>query len=143
MNKYLAWLPALMVLGTIMYKPVKEATHPKLVNQNISLAIFKSSDYTSRVYSNTSAEIQIVVEKVNRKGQHTVVWNKTMDAKTLSQYPSIENALQHNITINNVNAKKEHLVVDYTLIYNSKGNELHMHDATVVDKDHERVDISI
>jgi len=142
MNKYLAWLPALMVLGTVMYKPVKEATQPKLANNNISLAVFKGSDYTSRVYNNTSVQVQITVEKVNNKGQRTIVWDKTIDAKSLSQYPSIGNALKQNITINNINRKKEYHVVDYTLIYNSKGNELRMHDATIV-KNHEKVDISI
>jgi len=104
--------------------------------------VFKGSDYTSGVYNNTSVQVQITVEKVNNKGQRTIVWDKTIDAKSLSQYPSIGNALKQNITINNINRKKEYLVVDYTLIYNSKGNELRMHDATIV-KDHEKVDISI
>jgi hypothetical protein len=50
--------------------------------------------------------------------------------------------MKQNITINNINQKKEYLVVDYTLTYNSNGSELYMHDATVV-KDHDRIDISI
>jgi hypothetical protein len=143
MNKYLAWLPALMVLGTVMYKPVKEATQPKLVNKNVSLSVFKGSDYTSGVYNNTSAQVHIIIEKVNQKGVHTIVWDKTMDAKSLSDYPSVKNALQHNITVTNINQKKEYLVVDYTLIYNSNGSQLYMHDAEIVNHDHEKVDISI
>jgi len=55
-----------------------------------------------------------------------------MDAKSLSKYPTAENALKQNVTVCNVNEKKEYLVVNYTLIYNSKGSELQMHDATVV-----------
>lgn len=144
MNKYLAWLPALMVLGTLMYKPVKEATKAKLVSQNISLAVYKSSDYTSKVYDNTSAQVHIIVEKVNSKGKRTIVWDKIMDAKSLSEYPSVENAVKQNITVHNVNQKKEYLVVDYTLIYNSKGTELQMHDAEVVkDTNSNKIDISI
>ena len=144
MNKYLAWLPALMVLGTLMYKPVKEATKAKLVNQNISLAVYKSNDYTAKVYDNTSAQVHIIVEKVNSKGKRTIVWDKTMDAKSLSEYPSAENAVKQNITVHNVNQKKEYLVVDYTLTYNSKGTELQMHDAEVVkDTNSNKVDISI
>src|SRR5689334_3049958 len=108
MNKFLAWLPALMVLGTVMYKPVKEATQPKLVNKNISLTVFKSSDYASAVYNNSSATVHIIVEKVNQRGQHTIVWDKTINAKSLSEYPSIKNALQQNITINHINQKKEY-----------------------------------
>src|SRR4051812_42617752 len=144
MNKYLAWLPALMVLGAVMYKPVKEATPSKLVSKNISVEVYKNSDYTSDAYSNTSAQVHIIIEKVNKRGEHTIVWDKTMDAKKLSQYPSIENALHQNITIHNVNQKKEYLVVDYTLIYNSKGTELQMHEATLVKNNNSgRIDISI
>ena len=142
MNKILAWLPALMVLGIITYKPVKEATQTDLVNKNISVAVYKSSDYTSSAYDNTSAQLHIIVEKVNTRGQHTIVWDKVMDAKELSAYPSIENAVKQNITVHNVNDKKEYLIVDYTLTYNSQGNELQMHDATIIkDSNSGKVDI--
>src|SRR4051812_38901870 len=109
MNKILAWLPALMVLGVIAYKPVKEATQTDLVNKNISVAVYKSSDYTSDAYDNTSAQLHIIIEKVNKRGQHTIVWDKVMDSKELSAYPSIENAVKQNITIHGVNEKKEYL----------------------------------
>src|SRR6266496_3176028 len=89
MNKYLAWLPALMVLGAVIYKPVKEATQAKPVNKSISFAVYKSNSYTSAVYNNTSAQVHIVVEKVSTRGKHTIVWDKTLDSKYLSQYPSL------------------------------------------------------
>ncbi|HXL58969.1 MAG TPA: hypothetical protein VN958_22055 [Chitinophagaceae bacterium] len=144
MNKFLAWLPAVMVLGTVIYRPVKEATETKLVSKNLSFAVYKSSSYTSGAYDNTSAQVHIIVEKVNIRGTRTIVWDKTLDAKSLSQYPSIENALQQKITIANVNEKKEHLVVYYTLTYNSKGSELLMQEGIVVkDEKTSRVDISI
>src|SRR5438046_2374698 len=117
MNKFLIWLPAVMVLGTIMYKPVKEATESKVVSKNISFAVYKGSSYTSGVYDNTSAQVHIIVEKVNTRGQHKIVWDKTLDSKSLSQYPSAENALKQTVTIPNVNQKKEYLLVHYTLIY--------------------------
>jgi hypothetical protein len=133
-----------MVLGAVIYKPVKEATESKLVNKNVSLAVYKGSDYTSGVYDSTSAQVHIVVEKVTTKGQRSIVWDRTLDAKSLSLYPSIQNALKQNITVYNINEKKEYLVVDYTLTYNSNGAELQMHDAEVVkDSDTNRVDISI
>jgi hypothetical protein len=133
-----------MILGAVTYKPLKEATEPNLVNKNISFVVYKGSSYSSDAYNNTSAQLHIIVEKVNTRGQHTIVWDKIMDAKELSEYPSFENAVKQNITVHNVNEKKEYLVVDYTLTYNSKGNELHMHDATVVkDGNASKVDISI
>jgi hypothetical protein len=133
-----------MVLGIIAYKPVKEATQPNLVNRNISVAVFKGSDYTAGVYHHTSAQVHIIVEKVNTKGERTIVWDKVMDSISLSQYPSMESAIKQTVTVHNINEKKEYLVVDFTLTYNSEGNRLQMHDATVVKDDNSgNVDISI
>src|SRR6476620_9094324 len=101
MNKILTWLPAVMVLGAVMYIPVKEATETKTVNKNLSFAVYKNSAYTSGVYNNTSAQVHIIVEKVSTSGKHTIVWDKTLDSKSLSRYPSVENALKQNITIHN------------------------------------------
>jgi hypothetical protein len=144
MNKILAWLPALFVLGAVAYKPVKEATQPTLVNKNISFTVYKNSSYSSVVYNNTSAQVHIVVEKINDKGQRTKVWDRMLDAKCLSQYPSAENALQQKITIPNVNEKKERIIVYYTLTYNSKGSELQMQEGMVVrDNNTSKINISI
>jgi hypothetical protein len=144
MNKNLAWLPGLLILSAVIYNPLKKAAEVKPVNKNISFAVYKSNPYSAKVYDNTSAQVHIIVEKVNAKGQHTVVWNKTLDSKCLSQYPSIKNALRQKITIPNVNEKKEWLVVDYTLTYNSKGSELQMHEGIILSKDNtSKVEISI
>src|SRR4051794_17693210 len=144
MYKCLTWLPAVMVLGAVMYKAVKEATEIKTVNKNVSFTVYKGNPYTSGVYNNTSAEVHIIVERVNENGKHTIVWDKKLDSKSLRQYPSIENALKQNITVHNVNQKKEYLAVYYTLTYNSKGSELQMWESTIVkDNNSEKVEIKI
>jgi hypothetical protein len=144
MNKYLTWLPVFMLLAFVVNKPAKEAMKSELVNENISFAVYKSHPYKSDVYDNTSAQVKIVVEKINTSGQHTIVWEKTMDAESLSKYPTAENALKQNVIVHNINEKKEYLVVDYTLIYNSKGSELQMHDAEIVkDNNSGKINISI
>ncbi len=144
MIKFLTWVPAVMILAAVMYKPVNEATQTKTVNKNLSFAIYKSDPYASGVYNNTLAEVHITVEKVNTSGKHTIVWDKKLDSKSLSQYPSVENALKQNITVHDVNPKKEHLAVYYTLTYNSKGSELRMWESTIVkESNFEKVDIEI
>jgi hypothetical protein len=144
MNKQLAWLPAFIILATVIYKPVKEGIETKPVTKNISLSVYKSSSYTSVIYSKTSAQVNITVEKVNTWGQHTIVWDKKLEQKYLSQYPSVENALIQNITINNLDRKREHLVVHYIVTYNSKGSTLQMHSSAVLtDNAWGKVDISI
>jgi hypothetical protein len=144
MNKLLARLPVVMILGAIMYKPVKDITKSKLVNRDISFTVYKSNSYSSAIYNNTSVQVRIIVEKVSTKGQRTIVWDKTLQKKYLSQYPSAENALKQNIIISGINEKKEYLVVHYTLTYNSKGSELQMQDGTVInDNNSGKVDISV
>jgi hypothetical protein len=132
MNKYLTCLPAVILLGGIMWVQAKKATQSNLANKDISFAVYKLQSYKSRVYENTFAQVHIVVEKINTRGEHTIVWEKSMNAKSLSKYPTIENALQQNVVVPNVNEKKEYLVVDCTLIYSSKGSELQMHDETII-----------
>ncbi len=144
MNKYLIWFPALMVLGAVIYKPAKETTETKPVSKNISFSVYKSSSYTSGVYNNTSASVDLIVEKVSTKGQHTIVWDKKLDRKYLSQYPFVENALKQIFTIHNLNREKEYLIVHYIVTYNSKGSELQMQNCTIMKYNNPgKIDISI
>jgi len=144
MNKYLAWLPAFIILGVVIYKPVKEATTAKPASKNISFSVYKSSSYTSVVYNNTFAQVNIIVEKVNTRGQRTTVLDKKFEQKYLSQYPSVENALKQNITIHNLNYENECLVVCYIVTYNSKGSELQIQGSTIIKNNNSgKVNISI
>jgi hypothetical protein len=143
MNKYMAWLPALMILGTVIYQPVKKVNETKTVSKSISFSVYKGSKYASGIYDNTSAQVQIVVEKVNNRGERSTVWDTTLDAKLLKQYPAAAQALSQQITVSNVNEKKEHLEVKYILTYNSKGSELQMQDDMVVSEKASKVNISI
>jgi hypothetical protein len=99
MNKYLTCLPAVMLLGGIMWMQAKNATQSNLANKDISFAVYKSHSYKSRVYDNTSAEVHIIVEQINKRGQHTIVWEKSINAKSLSKYPTAEDALQQNVIV--------------------------------------------
>lgn len=103
------------------------------MDKNITLAVYKGSDYSSKVYESTSATVHVVIKKV-RRGKETVVFEKTLDSLQLKQYPDISNAIAQNITIPNVADNKEHLVITYTLTYNSKGTELQMQDGMEVTK---------
>ena len=133
MNKALIWLPALLTIGvTTLYRPVTEASTPKIEDKAVSVVIYKAADYTSPIYNNSTAEAHIIIEKVNRKGQRFIVWGKTISSETLSEYPTLSNAQSQNITVPNVNKKNEHLEVTYILTYNSKGSELQMQGGDII-----------
>jgi hypothetical protein len=133
MKKYIIGLTViLLIAGAALYKPVKRKFDEKPVNKNIAFSIYKGANYTSKVYDGTSVQIRIVVEKV-RGVKSTVVWDKTFDEKLLKQYPSLEHAITQEVNIAGVFEKKEQLVVRYYLTYNSKGSELQMQDARIVE----------
>ena len=141
--KSLIWLPALFSIGVAIYKPVKEVTVCKIENKSVSLIIYKSAEYNAPIYDNSTASVYIIVEKVNNKGQRTVVWNKTLRAELLSQYPSLNKAIAQNIIVPNVNNKREHVEVSYILTYDSKGTQLQMQDEEVLTGTNGNVQIKI
>ena len=144
MNKALIWLPAFLTIGvTTLYKPVKEASTPKIEDKAVSLVIYKAADYTAPIYNNSTAEAQITIEKVNGKGQRVILWGKTISSETLSEYPTLSSAQPENITVPNVNKKSEHLEVTYVLTYNSNGSELQMQGGDVITEANHNVHIKI
>lgn len=146
MKKYLLWLPLVWLgFGAALYSSTekKESNTPvKTVNKNISFAVYKSDNYSSDVYNNTSATLHIVITKV-RGTSRTIVWDKTFDAKLLKQYPSLENAITQQVTVPNVLDSKERIEVTYTLTYDSHGSQLQMQNGTEVDGTSDKLDISI
>lgn len=133
MKKYTIGLAVILLITcAAFYKPVKKIFQEEPVNKNIAFTIYKGASYSSKVYDGTSVQIHIVVEKV-RGSKSTIVWNKTFDEKLLKQYPSLENAITQQVNIADVFEKKEQLVVRYYITYNSKGSELQMQDARIIE----------
>ena len=122
------------VMLTAWSKPLKEMVTPeKTVSKNISFAVYKADDYTSSVYNDASAKLQVTVVKV-RGNERSVVWQKNYDAKLLKQYPSAANAISQNVVIHNIAESKEHLEVLYTLTYDSKGSVMQLQNGEIISK---------
>jgi hypothetical protein len=131
MKKYITGcIIALIVV--LIYNPIKATiSNNQTENQSISFQVYKGSDYTAAAYNTASAKINILVEKVTGS-KRTSVWQQTIDARALNQYPDVQNALSKTITVNGISNTKEHLEVTYTLIYNAQGTELQMKNGTVL-----------
>ena len=126
-------LPVLLfAVGAAMHTQVAAVIDPaKPVNRNISFSIYKGSNYNAPVYNNTIAQVKITVEKVS-DSKRTVVWEQTLDARQLSQFPSFQEAKMQTITVPGVLTKKERIEVNYTLTYNSDGSTLQMQGGSVI-----------
>ncbi len=133
---------ALPFIGIAGYETVQNSFSSKTVDKSISFDIYKGNNYRSKVYDGTSAQIEIIVEKV-RGTDRVVVWDTTFDAKKLKQYPSIENALSQNITIANLVDNKDQVEIKYLITYNSKGNILQMQSCSVILDSCTKLEISI
>jgi hypothetical protein len=132
MKKIKFLLPAVAVAAYVMSGSTKQTVTPaKPVEKNISFALYKGNDYNADVYNNTSATVHIVIEKISSKGR-TTVWEKTFDAQTLKQYPSLQQAIAQTVKVPNVFDSKEYLEVSYTLTYDSKGSQLQMQNGVMV-----------
>ena len=118
---------------TAWSKPLNELLSPdKIISKNIRLEIYKGDNYTSTVYNDAFAKLQVTVKV--RGYKRCIVWQKQYDAKLLSQYPSAANAISQNVVIPNVADRNEHLEVVYTLTYDTKGSVMLLQDGTVVAK---------
>ena len=129
MKKNLLWLFFIFIASGITvaagYKPLMREIKSKPVEESVSFVLYKGSNYNSKVYKGSSAQVYISVEKV-RNTTRTIVWDTTFDAKLLNKYPSLKKALSQKVTIQNVIESKDHLEINYLLTYESNGSVLKM-----------------
>jgi len=134
MKKNLLWLTLVLFVSGIViasYKPIKDTLTGIPVEKTISFKLYKESTYTSKVYNCSSAEIHITVEKVSN-ATRSKVWDTTLNARLLSEYPFVKKALTQNVTIQNVIENKEHLEMNYVLKYNSNGSSLQIQSSSFI-----------
>ena len=141
--KYSSWMAAFILgLGIIGYKPVKEAIAEKPVDKKVVLAIYKDYDYLSKTYNYTYAGVHVTVEKMSGS-KNTVEFDTTFNMQLLKSYPTVENAKLQEVTIPNVFAKKEDVIVRYILTYYSDGSQLQMQNSIVLKNENEHLNIGI
>ena len=127
MKKNLLWLVFTLIasgvtLATGYIRTIREFNSMP-VEKTISFLLYKGSNYNSKVYKGSSAQVYLSVEKV-RNTTRTIVWDTTFDAKLLNKYPSVKKALSQKVTIQNVIERKDHLEINYLLTYKSQGSVL-------------------
>ena len=141
--KYASWMAAFILgLGIVGYKPVEKAFTEAPVDKNITLVIYKNSNYTSDVYDYSFAQVHIIVERV-KGGDRRIELDTTFDAKLLKEYPLAENAYKQEVMIPNVFTNKEEIEVRYILTYYSGGSRLQMQNGLVLKGENERLKIGI
>ncbi|MBG9376726.1 hypothetical protein I5907_10795 [Panacibacter sp. DH6] len=144
-NLIIAGLVTVVIaLGSIAYKPVMNVLTEKPVEKSIALNVYRANTYNGDIYNQTSARVHVIVEKVSKRGR-SIVFEKTLDAKLLKQYPTADQPIIERIIVPGINDRKEHLEVKYVLTYDTKGSQLEMQSGTVMSKgiSTEKLDINI
>ena len=144
-NLIIAGLVTVVIaLGSIAYKPVINVLTEKPVEKSIALNVYRANTYNGDIYNQTSAQVHVIVEKVSKRGR-SIVFEKTLDAKLLKQYPTADQPIIERIIVPGINDRKEHLEVKYVLTYDTKGSQLEMQSGTVMSKgiSTEKLDINI
>ena len=135
MKKCLLWLYFILIASGVAiaaaYEPIMSVITDKPVEKEILFSLYKGSNYTSKAYKESYAEIYITIEKV-RSTTHSVVWDTTLDAMLLSKYPSLKKPMSKRIIIPNVIENKEHLEMNYLLTYQSKGSTLKIQSSNFI-----------
>jgi hypothetical protein len=102
----------------------------KIANKTISMAVFTSSNYASKIYEGTTAGLEITVKKA-QKNKETVVLEKTFPAIPLQSFPDALNAFKNSIKVSNVR-NDDAVEISYILTYNSNGSVVKMQSDEVV-----------
>ena len=127
-KRSLLWIALILIASGVSFaallpmgKQVKEIP----VSKTVSFSLYKGSNYNSKAYKESLAQIDIVIEKVNEECR-TEIWDTTLATKLLSKYPLFEKAISKTVIIPEMYESKDHLEISYNLIYNSNGSILTM-----------------
>jgi hypothetical protein len=128
MKKKLLWLGVILMIsgvGFAAFLPLFKKAKEIPVTKTVSFSLYKGSNYNSKAYKESSAQIDIIIEKVSTENR-TKIWDTTVDAKLLSKYPLFKKAISKTVIIPGIYESREHLEISYILIYNSNGSILTM-----------------
>ncbi|TDH23356.1 hypothetical protein EXU57_17960 [Segetibacter sp. 3557_3] len=119
----------LLLLGPVLFSlalqgNVREMITPeKPVQKTVRFSIYASSNYSKSLYKQSKAKIILSIWRYKGRSQEQI-WEGTVDAGRLRNYPSAEDPLFREVNLFGVKEHKEMLVAAYKVMYDSKGSTL-------------------
>lgn len=124
---------ALVMMICSAYVVVNKRTATQPINKNINVEVYKTASYLSDAYADTYATLQVTVVKVNGVKRDTA-WQHSFAPKALKDFPASNQPMLQQITVSNVNDKKEKLEINYRLTYSTRGSELNFSNTETINK---------
>jgi hypothetical protein len=143
MKKFISILPILITFVLAVHQVVKPHPTDKPVNKSINLTIYKENNYSSAAYDSTMASVHITLYKVVGD-KYTTVYEKTLSSMQLKQFPDVQNAINSSLTIPSLFNRKEKLLINYAVTYNTRGSQLTLNNYMVTNaanKDNLKINI--
>jgi len=143
MKKALIIIPVLITLLLCAPQVSKLFQTEKPVNKSINLSIYRENNYSSAAYDSTIASVHITLYKVVGN-KYTTVYEKSLNSMQLNQFPDMQNAINSSLTIPNLLNRKEKLLINYAVTYNTQGSQLTLNNYLVTNaanKDHLKINI--
>ena len=132
-TKLIITATAISLLSALTYFSTKKVNEPATVSKNISVEVYKTASYTSAVYENSTAQLEVTVVRVKNNKRDTV-WQHAFQPTELKNYPESGKPMTQEISIPNVNDSRESLEVYYKVTYDSKGSILNYWNVTTIGK---------
>jgi hypothetical protein len=134
MKKFIIISASLLLTAVAYCFFAKQSTTTETaVNKNINFEVYKTASYISPVYENSTATLEVTVVRVKGNKRDTA-FQHTFQPKQLKDYPGSDKPMVQEITIPNVNDRKEKLEVYYKLTYDSKGSVIHFLNTETIGK---------
>lgn len=142
MKKLIIILPILFIVTLVFPNNLSLFTSTQKVAKEINLSIFTENNYRFAAYDGQQATIEVTISKI-KNNQQVILRKEVFTPLQLKQFPTVANAINAKLNVNDVMNRNETLLVTYRVSYNSKGSVIVLENNEVVNKETGKDNISI
>lgn len=135
MKKLIAFVAVFLISGAVaLYgKKINYLIFEKGTTKTVKFSIYAGSDYSASLYKKSKARVILTIYKF-AGNERTVVWEGSVDERSVKNYPASSSPLIRKVSIHDVFESRETLVASYKVEYDSKESKLMYEDGTILSR---------
>ena len=142
MKKLIIILPVLFIVTLVFPNNLSFFRNAQMVNKEINLSLFTKNNYSSAVYDDAQATVEVTISKIKGSKQ-VIIGKQVFTPLQLKQFPTVANAIKTKMTVRDVMNHNETLIVTYNVSYNSNGSVIKFENNEIMNKETGKDNISI
>ncbi len=142
MKKLIIILPVLFIVTLVFPNNLSLFRSTQNINKEINLSVFTENNYSSSVYNDEQATIEVTISKV-KDNKQVVIGKQVFTPLQLKQFPMAANAINTKMNVRDVISRNETLIVTYSVSYNSNGSVIVVENNEIINKETAKDSISI